>query len=155
MSAGFFLKEAMRSVKRNAVPSFAAMASILVTVLVLGVFIPITQATTGAANDIRGKILVDVYLERDAGRDDIARVRERLEQDTRYVGRSSSSPSSRPTTASAAATPRPTSCWAPTRCPTPSASPRTTRTTRSPCATCCRRRPRAESARRSIPRSTW
>ena len=87
MSAGFFLKEAMRSVRRNAVPSFAAMASILVTVLVLGVFIPITQATTGAANDIRGKILVDVYLKRDATKADVARVRERLEQDTRFVGR--------------------------------------------------------------------
>jgi cell division transport system permease protein len=87
MSAGFFLKEAMRSVRRNAVPSFAAMASILVTVLVLGVFIPITQATTGAANDIRGKILVDVYLKRDATKADVARVRERLEQDTRFVGK--------------------------------------------------------------------
>ena len=38
------------------------MASVLVTVLVLGVFIPIVQATTGAANEVREKVLVDVYL---------------------------------------------------------------------------------------------
>jgi len=45
----FFLREALRALKRNAVPSFAAMATVLVTVLVLGVFIPVVQATTGAA----------------------------------------------------------------------------------------------------------
>ena len=38
------------------------MATVLVTVLVLGVFIPIVQATTGAANEVRQKVLVDVYL---------------------------------------------------------------------------------------------
>ena len=43
-------------------PSFAAMATVLVTMLVLGVFIPVVQATTGAANEIRGKLLLDVYL---------------------------------------------------------------------------------------------
>ena len=59
---GFFLREALRSMRRNAVPSFAAMASVLVTVLVLGVFIPVVQATTGAANEVRGRVLVDVYL---------------------------------------------------------------------------------------------
>ena len=34
MRVGFFLREALRSMSRNAVPSFAAMASVLVTVLV-------------------------------------------------------------------------------------------------------------------------
>ena len=38
------------------------MASVLVTLLVLGVFIPVVQATTGAANEVRGRVLVDVYL---------------------------------------------------------------------------------------------
>ena len=62
MRLGFFLREATRSLRRSAVPSFAAMATVLVTMLVLGVFIPVVQATTGAANDIRGKLLLDVYL---------------------------------------------------------------------------------------------
>ena len=63
---GFFLREALRALRRNAVPSFAAMATVLVTVLVLGVFIPVVQATTGAANEIRAKVLADVYLKPDA-----------------------------------------------------------------------------------------
>ena len=68
MRIGFFLREAFRSMSRNAVPSFAAMASVLVTVLVLGVFIPVVQATTGAANDVRSRVLVNVYLKTDAKR---------------------------------------------------------------------------------------
>ncbi len=86
MRPGFFIKEALRSARRNAVPSFAATASVLVTVLVLGVFIPITQATTGAANEVRGKVLVDVYLKRDATKADAARVDQRLAR-TPYVGK--------------------------------------------------------------------
>ena len=86
MRIGFFLREATRSMGRNAVPSFAAMASVLVTVLVLGVFIPIVQATTGAANEVREKVLVDVYLKSDAERADITRVNDRLSKDTPYVG---------------------------------------------------------------------
>jgi cell division transport system permease protein len=70
----FFLKEALRALKRNAVPSFAAMATVLVTVLVLGVFIPVVQATTGAANEVRGKVIADVYLKTTATKPDIDRV---------------------------------------------------------------------------------
>ena len=86
MRLGFFLHEATRSLKRNAIPSFAAMATVLVTVLVLGVFIPIVQATTGAANEVREKVLVDVYLKSDAKPADVQRVEQRLKNDTPYVG---------------------------------------------------------------------
>ena len=48
--------------RRNAAPSFAALATVLVTMLVLGVFIPIVQATNGAANSVRSRVLVDVYM---------------------------------------------------------------------------------------------
>jgi cell division transport system permease protein len=84
---GFFVREALRSVRRNAVPSFAAMASVLVTVLVLGVFIPIVQATTGAANEVRERVIVDVYLDTKASDEDVERVRRSIAEDTPYVGR--------------------------------------------------------------------
>jgi cell division transport system permease protein len=86
MRLGFFLREALRSMSRNAVPSFAAMASVLVTVLVLGVFIPVVQATTGAANDVRGRVLVNVYLKSNAERADVQRVRRALNQKVDHVG---------------------------------------------------------------------
>ena len=86
MKFGFFFREAMRSVSRNAVPSFAALASVLVTVLVLGVFIPIVQATSGAASEVRSRVIVDVYLKASAADQDVERVRRTLAEDTPYVG---------------------------------------------------------------------
>jgi cell division transport system permease protein len=84
---GFFLREALRSMSRNAVPSFAAMASVLVTVLVLGVFIPVVQATTGAANDVRSRVLVNVYLKTNAKPADVARVQTLLRTKVDHVGK--------------------------------------------------------------------
>jgi cell division transport system permease protein len=86
MKLGFFLREAMRSLGRNAMPSFAAMATVLVTMLVLGVFIPIVQATTGAANEVRGRLLLDVYMKTDSTPADVSRVQARL-KDTAHVKR--------------------------------------------------------------------
>jgi cell division transport system permease protein len=75
---GFFMREALRALRRNAAPSFAALATILLTMLVIGVFIPIVQATTGAANSVRQRVLVDVYLKSGDTRQDVARVRQLL-----------------------------------------------------------------------------
>jgi cell division transport system permease protein len=86
MRLSFFVREAGRSLRRNAVPSFAAMASVLVTMLVLGVFIPMVQATTGAANDVRDKVLVNVFLKTNATDADVERVRRKLTEDTPNVG---------------------------------------------------------------------
>jgi cell division transport system permease protein len=76
MRIGFFVREALRALGRNAAPSFAALATVLLTMLVLGVFIPIVQATTGAADDVRKRVLVNVYMTRDATQSDVDRVRE-------------------------------------------------------------------------------
>src|SRR5919204_4825159 len=62
MRPGFFLKEAFRALSRNAAPSLAAMLTVLLTALVLGVFIPVVQATTGTANRVRNRVVVNVYL---------------------------------------------------------------------------------------------
>ena len=81
MRVGFFLREALRALKRNAAPSFAAMATVVVTVLVLGVFIPVVQATTGAANEVRGKVIADVYLKARVTDADVERVRRLIESE--------------------------------------------------------------------------
>ena len=78
MRISFFLREAFRAMRRNAAPSFAALATVLVTMLVLGVFIPIVQATNGAANSVRSRVLVDVYMRTGATAADDARVRKEL-----------------------------------------------------------------------------
>jgi cell division transport system permease protein len=87
VSFGFFFREAVRALKRNAVPSFAAMATVLVTVLILGVFIPMVQATTGAANEVRAKVIADVYMKSSATAKDSERVRKIIETQVPHVGK--------------------------------------------------------------------
>jgi cell division transport system permease protein len=78
MKLGFFLREATRAMRRNAAPTFAALATVTVTMIMLGVFIPIVQATKGAANSVRSRVLVDVYMKTNATSVDDARVRREL-----------------------------------------------------------------------------
>ena len=79
-SVDFFVREALRTLRRNAMPSFAAMVAVLLTMLVVGVFIPIVQAANGAANDVRSRVLVDVYLKTGATPGDVNRVRSEIKQ---------------------------------------------------------------------------
>jgi cell division transport system permease protein len=72
----FFTREAFRALTRSAAPSFAAMLTIMLTALVLGVFIPVVQATTGTANDVRSRVVVDVFLKDDAN---LAQTRQQLQ----------------------------------------------------------------------------
>jgi cell division transport system permease protein len=78
MKLGFFLREALRAVRRAPAPAFAALATVLVTMLMLGVFIPIVQATNGAANTVRGRVQVNVYMKTDATTTDETRVHREI-----------------------------------------------------------------------------
>ena len=74
----FFLREAMRAMRRNAAPSFAALATVLVTTLVVGVFIPAVEVTTDAANTVRSRLIVDVYMQHNATAAAEARVKREI-----------------------------------------------------------------------------
>ena len=79
MRPGFFLKEALRALSRSAAPSLAAMLTILLTALVLGAFIPIVQATTGTANEVRSRVVVDVYIKDSATAQERADLRSAIQ----------------------------------------------------------------------------
>jgi cell division transport system permease protein len=66
MKLGFFLKESLRALRRNAAPSLAAFATVLITTLVLGVFIPVVRAATAKTNEVRNKIELEVFIAGDA-----------------------------------------------------------------------------------------
>jgi cell division transport system permease protein len=78
MRISFFLRESLRAMRRNAAPAFAALATVVVTMLVLGVFIPAVEVTNNAANDVRSRLLVDVYMKNNASGADEARVQREL-----------------------------------------------------------------------------
>ncbi len=64
--------------RRNAAPSFAALATVLVTMLVVGVFIPAVEVTNSAANTVRGRLIVDVYFRSTATAADESRARSEI-----------------------------------------------------------------------------
>jgi cell division transport system permease protein len=79
MNFSFFLKEALRGLRRSSAPALAALLTVVITALVLGVFIPIVQATTGTANEVRNRVVVDVYLQDTASEADRTEVQRSLE----------------------------------------------------------------------------
>ena len=88
----FFLKEALRGLSRSSAPALAATLTVLLTALVLGVFIPIVQATTGTANEVRSRVVVDVYIADDATETRARPARGRPSRAPPTSSRSSSSP---------------------------------------------------------------
>jgi cell division transport system permease protein len=74
----FFLREALRGLRRSSAPALAALLTVLLTALVLGVFIPIVQATTGTANEVRSRVVVDVYVSDSATGERTAELRRAL-----------------------------------------------------------------------------
>jgi len=82
MSFAFFFKEAIRGLSRNSAPALAAMLTVLLTALVLGVFIPIVQATTGTANEVRDRVVVSVYVAEDATEGERRQLAAALERTT-------------------------------------------------------------------------
>jgi cell division transport system permease protein len=74
----FFLREALRALSRNAAPSLAAFATVLITTLVLGVFIPVVRAATGKANEVRSKIELEVFIHDDATKREVADLGQKI-----------------------------------------------------------------------------
>jgi cell division transport system permease protein len=79
MRPGFFVREALRGLRRSSAPALAALLTVLLTALVLGVFIPIVQATTGTANEVRSRVAVDVYVNESATQREQEELRSALE----------------------------------------------------------------------------
>ncbi len=79
MQAAFFLREALRGLRRSSAPALAALLTVLLTALVLGVFIPIVQATTGTANEVRSRVVADVYVKDSATQAQQSELKRELE----------------------------------------------------------------------------
>jgi cell division transport system permease protein len=76
----FFVREALRALKRNAAPSLAAFATVLITTLVLGVFIPVVRAATAKTNEVRNKIELEVYVDDSASKAQVAELGNQIRE---------------------------------------------------------------------------
>jgi cell division transport system permease protein len=78
MRLWFFIQEAFRALRRNAAPSMAAIVTTIVTVILLGVLIPIFQATQAKSEDIRDQLAFRVAIYDDATQGEVTALRQRL-----------------------------------------------------------------------------
>jgi cell division transport system permease protein len=76
----FFTQEAFRALRRNAAPSMAAIVTTVVTVILLGVLIPVLQTTQAKSNQIRSQLDIQVAIFDDATPSQIGALRTRLGQ---------------------------------------------------------------------------
>jgi cell division transport system permease protein len=74
----FFLSEAFRALRRSAAPSIAAIVTIVVTTLLLGVLVPVLKASESKASEVRDQIGLEVFLYRDASGAEIQALEEKL-----------------------------------------------------------------------------
>jgi cell division transport system permease protein len=58
----FFIREGLRALRRSAAPSLAAIVTVAVTVLLLGVLIPVLQTTNGKTNEVRDQVGLRIFL---------------------------------------------------------------------------------------------
>ncbi len=76
----FFIAEALRAMRRNAAPSVAAIVTIIVTTLLLGVLVPVLWASASKNSEVRNQIEQRVFLYEDASKSEITSLQHRLRQ---------------------------------------------------------------------------
>src|SRR3954470_258283 len=75
----FFTQEAFRALRRNGAPSVAAIVTTGVTVILLGVLIPVFQTTQAKSNQVRDSLEFRVAIYDDATQGEISTLDRRLQ----------------------------------------------------------------------------
>jgi cell division transport system permease protein len=75
----FFIREGLRALRRSAAPSLAAIVTVAVTVLLLGVLIPVLQTTNGKTNEVRDQVGLRIFLTDASTQLDIDALQAKLE----------------------------------------------------------------------------
>jgi cell division transport system permease protein len=74
----FFFQEAFRALRRNGAPSLAAVVTTVVTVVLLGVLIPVFQTAQGKSEQVRDQLNVQVALFDDATKAEVVALEAKL-----------------------------------------------------------------------------
>jgi cell division transport system permease protein len=75
----FFFSEAFRALRRNGAPTLAAVVTTVVTLVLLGVLIPIFQTAQAKSDEVRGELNVQFALYPDATNAEIASAKSAVE----------------------------------------------------------------------------
>jgi len=75
----FFFSEAFRALRRNGAPTLAAVVTTVVTLVLLGVLIPIFQTAQAKSNEVRSELAINFALYDDATNAEIAQAKSNVE----------------------------------------------------------------------------
>src|ERR1700761_8070689 len=75
----FFFSEAFRALRRNGAPTLAAVITTVVTVVLLGVLIPVFQTAQAKSDEVAGELNESFALYDDASNAEIAQAKEQIE----------------------------------------------------------------------------
>ena len=75
----FFIREAFRALRRNGAPSMAAIVTTVVTVILLGVLIPVFQTTQAKSDEVRDSLETRVAIYDDATKAETLALQRELE----------------------------------------------------------------------------
>jgi cell division transport system permease protein len=76
----FFIREGGRALRRSAAPGIASIVTVAVTVLLLGVLIPVLQTTSGKADEVREQVGLRVFLFDDASPEEINTLKAQIRE---------------------------------------------------------------------------
>jgi cell division transport system permease protein len=76
----FFCAEAFRALRRSAAPSLAAIVTVILTTLLLGVFIPVIKASSTTTENVRSQLALRVFLVPDASTHQAKAVEKKIDR---------------------------------------------------------------------------
>jgi cell division transport system permease protein len=88
----FFIREGLRALRRSAAPGVASIVTVAVTMLLLGVLVPVIQATGGKTDQVRDEVGLRVFLTDDATPADVTTLQNKIKdiphvQSVEYVSK--------------------------------------------------------------------
>ena len=76
----FFLTEAFRALRRSAAPSLAAIVTVVLTTLLIGVFVPVIKASSTTNENVRSQLTLRVFMKQRATKKQALAVQRRIDK---------------------------------------------------------------------------
>jgi cell division transport system permease protein len=76
----FFIAEALRALRRSAAPSLAAIVTVVLTTLLIGVFVPVIKASSTTNQNVRSQLALKVFLKRSANHKQVKTAQRRIDR---------------------------------------------------------------------------
>ncbi len=76
----FFIREALRAMRKNIAPTTAAVVTTVLTAILIGVLVPVFQTTQSKSSDVRDQLELRVFLYDDATESEVASLQQQIEE---------------------------------------------------------------------------